>query len=48
MPTSRSTGPPERRSDGAILIRGARQNNLANVDVRIPRNRIVAITGVSG
>ncbi|HEX6882586.1 MAG TPA: excinuclease ABC subunit UvrA [Planctomycetota bacterium] len=33
---------------GAIEIRGARQNNLAGVDVDIPRNRLVAITGVSG
>ncbi len=34
--------------EGAIEIRGARQNNLADVDVSIPRNRLVAITGVSG
>ncbi len=34
--------------EGAIQIRGARQNNLADVDVEIPRNRLVAITGVSG
>ncbi len=33
---------------GSIEIRGARQNNLAGVDVDIPRNRLVAITGVSG
>jgi excinuclease ABC subunit A len=33
---------------GAIEIRGARQNNLAGVDVDVPRNRLVAITGVSG
>ncbi len=33
---------------GAIEIQGARQNNLAGVDVDIPRNRLVAITGVSG
>ncbi len=35
-------------SAGAIQIRGARQNNLAGVDLTIPRNRLVAITGVSG
>ena len=34
--------------DGQIQIRKARQNNLASVDVDIPRNRLVAITGVSG
>ena len=33
---------------GSIQIRGARQNNLAGVDVDIPRGRLVAVTGVSG
>ncbi len=32
----------------SINIRGARQHNLANVDVEIPRDRLVVITGVSG
>jgi len=31
-----------------IKIKGARQNNLKNVDVDIPRNRISVITGLSG
>ena len=31
-----------------IIIRGAREHNLANIDVSIPRNRVVVITGVSG
>lgn len=31
-----------------IVIRGARQHNLKNVDLSIPRNRFVVITGVSG
>tara|TARA_R110002072_G_scaffold19443_38_gene72121 strand:- start:3066 stop:8906 length:5841 start_codon:yes stop_codon:yes gene_type:complete len=31
-----------------IRIRGARQNNLAGVDVDLPRNALVAVTGVSG
>lgn len=31
-----------------IEIRGARQHNLKNIDLSIPRNSFVVITGVSG
>lgn len=31
-----------------IEIKGARQNNLKNINVSIPRNKLVVITGVSG
>ena len=31
-----------------ITIRGAREHNLANVDVDIPRDKLVVITGLSG
>ncbi len=31
-----------------IVIKGARQHNLKDIDVRIPRNKVVVITGVSG
>ena len=31
-----------------IVIRGASQHNLKNLDVTIPRNKLVVITGLSG
>ena len=33
---------------GNIIIKGARVHNLKNVDVEIPRNKLVVITGLSG
>ena len=32
----------------STLIKGARVNNLKNIDVEIPRNKLVVITGLSG
>ncbi len=38
-----------RRPDGRVLaIRGAREHNLKNIDLEIPRDRLVVFTGLSG
>ncbi len=32
----------------SIIIKGAKENNLKNIDVEIPRNKMVVFTGISG
>ena len=34
--------------DNSIIIRGARQHNLKNIDLSLPRNKFIVFTGVSG
>ena len=31
-----------------IIIRGARENNLKNIDLELPKNKLIVMTGVSG
>ena len=42
-----SRTPPTRSTD-ELIIEGARQNNLKNISLRIPHNKVTAITGLSG
>src|SRR5206468_4600155 len=37
-----------RNRNGAIVVHGAREHNLKNIDIRIPRDQMVVITGLSG
>src|SRR4051812_43228472 len=45
-PIARSTDHP--MSQKSIRIRGAREHNLKNIDVEVPRDQLVVITGLSG
>src|SRR5687768_4349786 len=34
--------------DSKIIIRGAKEHNLKNIDLELPRNSLIAFTGLSG
>ena len=36
------------KSTNQIIVKGARQHNLKNINISIPRNKLVVITGLSG
>ena len=41
-----SAGPESPSND--LIIEGARQNNLKNISLRLPHNKVIAVTGLSG
>lgn len=41
-------GLAKKNSDNTIHIKGARSNNLKNIELHIPKNKLVVVTGVSG
>lgn len=37
-----------KQNNDLIIVKGARENNLKNIDINIPKNQLVVITGLSG
>ena len=48
MAKQKKTLPTETISNDFIEVFGAREHNLKNIDIRIPKNKLVVFTGVSG
>jgi excinuclease ABC subunit A len=45
---SRNGHPAAAPDEDRIRVRGARQHNLKNIDLELPRNQLIVFTGVSG
>jgi excinuclease ABC subunit A len=45
---SKSLPAPVATSETSLIIEGAREHNLKNIDIKIPYNKTIAITGLSG
>ncbi|MEB3294177.1 MAG: excinuclease ABC subunit UvrA [Synechococcales bacterium] len=48
LPSGLSQNLPAKPPGNLIRVRGARQHNLKNVDLELPRDRLIVFTGVSG
>lgn len=48
MSTAQQTAFQNKDTKNYILVKGAKTHNLKNIDVAIPRNKLIVITGVSG
>ena len=47
-PTIPSVNPPAAPASDALVVRGAREHNLRNISVTIPRDKLTVVTGLSG
>jgi excinuclease ABC subunit A len=48
MPKTKNIKPAVSENHNAIVIKGARVNNLKNINVEIPHSKLVVVTGLSG